>query len=64
LHWPSNTPLVETVEAFEQLRSSGKIRRWGVSNFDVGDMEELLAIENGSACAANQVLYHVGERAI
>ncbi len=71
LHWPSNTPLAETVEAFEQLRSSGRIRRWGVSNFDVDDMEELSAIwtdssgrELGSACAANQVLYHVGERAI
>ncbi len=64
LHWPSNTPLVETVEAFEQLRSAGKIRRWGVSNFDVEDMKELLAIGNGSACSANQVLYHVGERAI
>jgi diketogulonate reductase-like aldo/keto reductase len=64
LHWPGNTPLAETVEAFEQLRSSGKIRRWGVSNFDVDDMKELLAIGNSSACAANQVLYHVGERAI
>src|SRR6266702_4109401 len=64
LHWPSKTPLAETVKAFEQLRSAGKIRRWGVSNFDVEDMKELLAIENGSACAANQVLYHVGERAI
>ena len=71
LHWPSNTPLAETVEAFEQLRSAGKIRRWGVSNFDVKDMEELSAIwtesyggELGSACSANQVLYHVGERAI
>ncbi len=64
LHWPSNTPLAETVEAFEQLRSAGKIRRWGVSNFDVEDMKELLAIRNGSACSANQVLYHVSERAI
>jgi diketogulonate reductase-like aldo/keto reductase len=64
LHWPGNTPLAETVEAFEQLRSSAKIRRWGVSNFDVDDMKELLAIGNSSACAANQVLYHVGERAI
>jgi diketogulonate reductase-like aldo/keto reductase len=64
LHWPGNTPLAETVEAFEQLRSSGKIRRWGVSNFDVDDMKELLAIGNSSACATNQVLYHVGERAI
>ena len=71
LHWPSNTPLAETVEAFEQLRSAGKIERWGVSNFDVEEMKELSAIwtdssggELGSACSANQVLYHVGERAI
>ncbi|PYK40247.1 MAG: oxidoreductase [Verrucomicrobia bacterium] len=64
LHWPSNTPLAETVEAFEQLRSAGKIGRWGVSNFDVEEMKELLAARNGSACSVNQVLYHVGERAI
>ena len=64
LHWRGSVPLAETVEAFEKLRVTGKIRHWGVSNFDVEDMKELLAIENGSACAANQVLYHVGERAI
>src|SRR6266567_9561163 len=43
LHWQGDVPLAETVEAFEQLRSVGKIRRWGVSNFDVEDMKELLA---------------------
>jgi diketogulonate reductase-like aldo/keto reductase len=64
LHWRGSVPLAETVEAFEKLRVAGKIRHWGVSNFDVEDMKELLAIENGSACTANQVLYHVGERAI
>ena len=64
LHWRGDVPLTETVETFENLRSSGKIRRWGVSNFDVEDMKELLAIGNGSACSANQVLYHAGERAI
>jgi diketogulonate reductase-like aldo/keto reductase len=63
LHWRTNTPLVETVEAFEKLRSTGKIRRWGVSNFDVDDMSELFAIENGSACA-NQVLYNLEHREI
>ena len=57
-------PLAETVEAFEKLRVAGKIRRWGVSNFDVEDMKELLAIENGSACAANQVLYNLENREI
>jgi diketogulonate reductase-like aldo/keto reductase len=64
LHWRSNTPLAETVEGFEKLRSTGKIRRWGVSNFDVEDMSELFAIENGSACAANQVLYNLEHREI
>src|SRR6266567_3528315 len=64
LHWPSNTPLAKTVEAFEQLRSAGKIRRWGVSNFDVKDMEELLGIPNGRTCAANQVLYNLHHREI
>ena len=64
LHWRTNTPLVETVEAFEKLRSTGKIRRWGVSNFDIDDMKELLDIETGSACAANQVLYNLEHRKI
>ena len=65
LHWREETPpLAETVETFEQLRGAGKIRRWGVSNFDVADMEELLAIENGDACSANQVLYNIENRGI
>ena len=64
LHWRSSTPLAETVETFEQLRSAGKIRRWGVSNFDLKDMKELFAIENGSACAANQILYNLQHRQI
>jgi diketogulonate reductase-like aldo/keto reductase len=64
LHWRGEVPLAETVEAFEKLRSAVKIRRWGVSNFDVSDMEELSATENGSACSANQVLYNLENRAI
>jgi diketogulonate reductase-like aldo/keto reductase len=65
LHWRErNTRLAETVETFEQLRSAGKIRRWGVSNFDVEAMKELSAIENGSACSANQVLYNLENREI
>ena len=64
LHWRGSVPLAETVEAFKKLRVAGKIRRWGVSNFDVEDMKELLAIENGSACAANQVLYSLHHREI
>ena len=65
LHWREDTPpLSETVETFEKLRAAGKIQRWGVSNFDVADMEELLAIENGDACSANQVLYNIENRGI
>jgi diketogulonate reductase-like aldo/keto reductase len=65
LHWRErNTQLAETVEAFEQLRAAGKIKRWGVSNFDVEDMEELWSIERGTNCAANQVLYNLENREI
>lgn len=64
LHWRGNVPLKETVEAFEKLRSAGKIRRWGVSNFDIEDMKKLFAIEARSACAANQVLFNLENRAI
>jgi diketogulonate reductase-like aldo/keto reductase len=62
LHWRSSVPLAETVEAFRQLKSDGKIRHWGVSNFDVGDMAELAQIDRG--CDANQVMYHLGARGI
>src|SRR5438067_4104885 len=64
LHWRGRIPLSETVNAFERLRRDGKIVRWGVSNFDVDDIEELLALPEGRRCAANQVLYHLGERAV
>ncbi|MFZ0917169.1 MAG: aldo/keto reductase [Candidatus Udaeobacter sp.] len=65
LHWREKTPpLEETVETFEKLRTAGKIKRWGVSNFDVDDMEELFAIGNGRNCAANQVLYNLQNREI
>jgi diketogulonate reductase-like aldo/keto reductase len=65
LHWRERTPsLQETVDTFEKLRASGKIKRWGVSNFDVDDMEELLSLEHGYKCAANQVLYNLQNREI
>ncbi len=64
LHWRGRIPLAETVDEFERLRAAGKIRRWGVSNFDVGDMEELHALPDGHRCAANQVLYNLAERGI
>src|SRR5207248_1364887 len=64
LHWRGDVPLAETVETFEQLRAAGKIRRWGVSNFDLADMEELIKIDNGRNCAGNQVLYNLENRGI
>jgi len=65
LHWRErNTQLAEAVEAFEKLRAAGKIKRWGVSNFDVDDMEDLWSIENGTNSAANQVLYNLENREI
>jgi diketogulonate reductase-like aldo/keto reductase len=62
LHWPSSFPIAETIEAFEALKSEGKILRWGVSNFDCGEMEEVLAHPNGSACSMNQILYNLWRR--
>jgi diketogulonate reductase-like aldo/keto reductase len=59
LHWRGSVPLAETVEGMEALMRSGKIRRWGVSYFDTGDMQELLR-QGGGACATNQILYNVG----
>jgi diketogulonate reductase-like aldo/keto reductase len=65
VHWRQKSPpLAETVEAFEKLRSAGKIKRWGVSNFDAKDMKELFAIAKGSNCAADQVLYNLEHRAV
>ncbi len=64
LHWRGSHPLAETVEAFEKLRAQGKIRYWGVSNFDTTDMQGLVRLPGGANCATNQVLYHVGSRGI
>src|SRR3954452_5806215 len=64
LHWSGSYPLVDTVAAFEDLVASGKIRSWGVSNFDVGDLDELLEVAGEGRIACNQVLYHLQERAI
>jgi diketogulonate reductase-like aldo/keto reductase len=64
LHWRGAVPLAETVEAFETLKKAGKIRDWGVSNFDTGDMEDLAAVRNGGNCISNQVLYHLGSRGV
>jgi diketogulonate reductase-like aldo/keto reductase len=64
LHWRGSYPLAETVAAFEQLAGAGKIRSWGVSNFDVDDLDELLEVAGEGRIACNQVLYHLNERAI
>jgi diketogulonate reductase-like aldo/keto reductase len=64
LHWRGSYSLTETVAAFEQLVSAGKIRSWGVSNFDADDLDELLAVAGPGKIACNQVLYHLQERAI
>ena len=64
LHWRGRYPLADTVKAFESLLEQGKIRSWGVSNFDVDDMEELFNVPGGDACAANQVLYNPEHRGI
>ncbi|SKA25782.1 aldo/keto reductase [Consotaella salsifontis] len=62
LHWRGGVPLAETVEALSLLAEEGKIARWGVSNFDVDDMEELMSVPGGNACVVNQVLYNLEER--
>jgi diketogulonate reductase-like aldo/keto reductase len=64
LHWRGAYPLAETVAAFEELASAGKIRSWGVSNFDADDLGEMLAVSGKGRIACNQVLYHLSERAI
>ncbi|WP_280178394.1 aldo/keto reductase [Modicisalibacter radicis] len=64
LHWPGSIPLDETLEAFERLRDQGKIRRFGVSNVDVDDLETLWSLPGGRDCTVNQVLYHLGSRGI
>src|SRR5579863_6431485 len=63
LHWRGAYPLAETVAAFEELVSAGKIRNWGVSNFDADDLDEMLAAAGPGKIACNQALYHLGERA-
>ena len=64
LHWRGSYPLEETVAAFDDLAAAGKIRSWGVSNFDTDDLHELLAVAGPNRIACNQVLYHLQERAI
>jgi diketogulonate reductase-like aldo/keto reductase len=64
LHWRGRYPLKETLAGFEALMGTGLIRSWGVSNFDVADMEELVVLPGGNAVATNQVLYNLARRGI
>jgi diketogulonate reductase-like aldo/keto reductase len=64
LHWRGSYPLEDTLHAFQDLTQQGKIRSWGVSNFDVDDMEELTKLAGGSGCVTNQVLYNLTRRGI
>jgi diketogulonate reductase-like aldo/keto reductase len=65
LHWPTrDAALSSIVAAFESLRAAGKIRAWGVSNFQVSDMEDLFRVSRGDRCTTNQVLYNLGNRGI
>jgi diketogulonate reductase-like aldo/keto reductase len=64
LHWPGSHPLKDTIAAFEELREAGKIRAWGLSNFDEEELAAALDIAGEGKIACNQVLYHLQERAI
>lgn len=64
LHWRGSVPLAETAACMEELKEKGRIRAWGVSNLDTADIKELLSVKNGTHCATNQVLYHLGSRGI
>ena len=64
LHWRGEHPLADTVGALETLKAAGKIKSWGVSNFDLDDMEELFQLPDGKNCSVNQVLYNLSRRGI
>lgn len=64
LHWRGTIPFQETITCMERLKEDGLIRNWGVSNLDLDDMKELLAIPGGNSCLTDQVLYHLGSRGI
>ena len=64
LHWRGGVPLAQTIAGFEVLQRRGWIHRWGVSNFDLADMRELLALPGGAACSVNQVWYSLQQRGV
>lgn len=64
LHWPGDHPLEDTIAALEELVDAGKVRQWGVSNFDEEELDRAVAIAGAGRVACNQVLYHLAERSI
>lgn len=64
LHWPGSIPLEQTIAGMEQLRTEGKIRGWGVSNFDTAGMQDVVTKRDGARCLTDQVLYHLGSRGV
>ncbi len=64
LHWPGSYPLEDTLAGFDDLKRAGKIRYWGVSNFDTSEMQELTAVAGGGECATNQILYNLDRRGV
>lgn len=64
LHWRGSVPLRQTVQGFEDLQQRGWIRHWGVSNFDLDDMQQLMGVPGGAACSANQVWYSLSRRGV
>ena len=64
LHWPGAHPLADTIRAFEALVQGGKVRSWGVSNFDVGELDDAVATGGPGRVACDQVLYHLDERSV
>ncbi|MCD5002407.1 aldo/keto reductase [Enterococcus saccharolyticus] len=64
LHWKSTVPLEETIDALEQVKNDGKIRAWGVSNFDTIDLQHMMTLPNGKNCQTNQVKYNLIDRGI
>lgn len=64
LHWQGHYSFQETIDAFEQLKTEGKIKAWGVSNMDVDEMEAIQNLQNGDQCQTNQVLYNLSRRGI
>ena len=64
LHWRGSVPLAETLDAFQTLRQAGKVRSYGVSNFDAADMQGAISLKNGSGIVTNQVLYNLMRRGI